>query len=229
MQIIDLTLELKHGLKTYASHPAIEIQDSATFESTKNRYVPPCSGFSSKFLCLSDHSGTHVDAPNHFVEGGDSVDRIPVTKLMGSALMLDCSQKHPSELVTAKMLEEAEERQGLFVEAGDIVLVRTYSGTWGDEDFFNAQSFSECAGDWFAEKGVAVIGLDLPNADETHNMARPVHMTLLPKNIYIIENLCSLDKLPKHSRFTFFATPLRIKDATASPIRALAILDAQLI
>ncbi|MHB1654211.1 MAG: cyclase family protein [Desulfitobacteriaceae bacterium] len=229
MQIVDLTLELSDGLKTYASHPALEIKDASTFASSRGRYIPPCNGFASKWLGLSDHSGTHIDAPSHFVENGDSIDQIPVEKLMGTAIMLDCSHKKPDELVTAYMLEEAEKRQGLYVESEDIVLVRTYEGLWGDDGFFKAKSFSEDAARWFAEKEVAIVGLDLANADESSNMARPVHLTLLSQSILIIENLCNLDQLPIHSRFTFICTPLRLKGATASPIRALALLDTQLI
>lgn len=230
MHYVDLTLEIRDGLQTYKSHPPIKIEDSATFENTKHLYVPPCCGFGSKKMELSDHAGTHIDAPNHFIKNGQSVDEIPIENILGSAIMLDCSHmKKHHETVTADMLERAEREQGLYVEKGDIVFVRTYTGTWGDEEFWNARSFAACAGEWFARKEVSVIGLDLANADEQENMGRPVHMALLSRNIYIIENLIHLDKLPRHDRFTFMTAPLKLKGATASPIRALAFIDKQFI
>jgi len=226
MKIIDLTLELRHGLKTYVAHPPVEINEGATFASTGARYIPPCCGYETNHLSFSDHSGTHIDAPNHFVAGKDSVEQLPLDKLVGQALMLDCSDKPlHSEPVTAAILEAAELRQGIAVQPGDIVLIRTYPGEWGDELFFEAQSLSGCAARWLAEKRIAVLGLDLPNADDTRDMARPVHMELLSRDIYIIENVCYLDQLPRDKRFAFAAAPLRLKGATASPVRAYAVVE----
>ncbi|MCG2991004.1 hypothetical protein KZ294_25980, partial [Escherichia coli] len=73
------------------------------------------------------------------------------------------------------------------------------------------------------------VGLDLPNAHMKSNIESNVHQLLLSNEIYIVENLINLDQLPKHSRFLFFGIPLKLKNATASPIRALSILNSQLI
>jgi arylformamidase len=230
MKIIDLTLELHDGLITYAGHPPIQIKEQSTFESSKKRYIHPCEGFESRLISFSDHSGTHVDAPLHFIKGGDSAENIPVEKMFGEALILDVSNlKRPDEPVTKELLEEAEQKQGVYVEKDDIVLIRIWSKKWGDEGFFEALALDESAGKWLADKKVRVVGLDLPNVDVNHNMHRGVHLDLLGNHIYIVENLINLDQLPNHSRFMFFALPLKLKNATASPVRAVAVLDAQLI
>lgn len=57
MNIIDLTLELHHGLRTYASHPSVSIAEESTFETSKDSYIPPAEGFESRMLTFSDHSG----------------------------------------------------------------------------------------------------------------------------------------------------------------------------
>lgn len=230
MKYIDLTLELYDGLRTYSSHPPVEIKEQSTFENSRSRYVEPCIGFESRMLSFSDHSGTHVDAPLHFIKDGESTEKMDISKLLGTALLLDVTPfKKPSEPVTREMLEEAEIRQGIYVEKGDIVLIRTWEGNWGDDGFFDAQALSPCAGKWLADKEIHVVGIDLPNIDIHHNMKREVHLEILGKKIYIVENLINLDKLPAYSRFIFMGIPLRLKNATASPIRALAILDAQFI
>jgi len=230
MNYIDLTLELYDGLTTYKSHPPISIKPSATFESTGHRYEPPCLGFRSSMISFSDHSGTHVDAPSHFMKDGISAEAMDVSKLLGSALVLDVTPwKMPEQPVTADMLAEAEKTQGLYVEEGDIVLIRTWRGEWGEDGFFEAKALEASAGKWLAERNIGVVGLDLPNIDVHDNMKREVHLELLDKGIYIVENLVNLDKLPKLSRFIFMGMPLKLRGATASPIRALAILDAQFI
>src|SRR5699024_7245068 len=105
-----------------------------------------------------------------------------------------------------------------------IVLVRTRQGEWGDKDFFNEKSFAKCTAEWFIDKQVKMIGLDLPNIDLNDNVQRDVHMAMLGREIYIIENLINLDKLPKDKSFWFSAIPLKIRNGTASPVRAIAVL-----
>jgi arylformamidase len=226
MKIIDLTLEIYDGLQSFASHPPIQIKEQSTFENSKHRYIPPCQGFESRLLSFSDHSGTHIDAPLHFIEGGESTSEMTVKKTTGLAIMLDVSDyKAPDESVTSEMLEKAEQEQGINVQKNDIVLIRTRKGTWGDEGFFYENSLAISAGEWLASKKVKTVGLDLPNIDVNDNMKREVHLELLGKNIYIVENLVNLDKLPKQSRFQFFALPLKLRNATASPVRAVAFVE----
>lgn len=225
MKIIDLTLEIFDGLVSYTSHPPIAIQAESTFENSGHRYTAPCEGFESRFLRMSDHSGTHIDAPIHFIRDGESTAEMDLTKTYGAAVVLDVSSiKAPYEPVTADMLTKAEQRQGITVQSGDIVLVRTRTAQWGEGDFFAEHAFATCAGDWLLEKQVKCIGLDLANIDVHDNMKREVHLKLLSVPIYIVENLVNLEQLPLHERFTFMALPLKLKNATASPVRAVAFI-----
>ncbi|MBK5458124.1 cyclase family protein [Peribacillus sp. TH16] len=229
MKIIDLTLELYDGLVTSNELPEVGIKNNNSFEQ-KDTSNPLPKGFHSKMISFSDHSGTHVDAPSHFLENEESVENINLKKMFGDALILDVSMlKVPHEPVTKELLEEAERRQGVYVEKDDIVLIRTWERTWGEEGFFEAQALDDSAANWFIEKQIHIVGLDLPNADLNHNTESRIHQKLLSNEIYIVENLVNLEKLPKHSRFLFFGIPLKLKNATASPIRALSILDSQLI
>ncbi|WP_164667754.1 cyclase family protein [Virgibacillus doumboii] len=226
MKLIDLTLELFDGLQSFKSHPPFEIKEHSTFENSGHRYILPCKGFESRLITFSDHSGTHIDAPVHFIEGGQTASDMTLENTMGAAVFLDISEfKTQDEAVTAEMLDKAEEKQGIHVQENDIVLVRTRKGTWGDDDFYEAKAFAKSAGEWLTSKKVKTVGLDLPNIDVNDNMKREVHMEVLGNNIYIIENLVNLEKLPKQKRFQFQALPLKIKNATASPVRAIAFVD----
>lgn len=229
MNVIDLTLKLHHGLRTYTSHPPVSIANESTFENSKDRYIPPAEGFESRMLTFSDHSGTHVDAPIHFIRDGETASDMAIERLIGSAWLLDISgTKRPDEPVTRDMLAKAERDQEIAVDVGDIVLVRTRKGEWGDASFFKEKAFAKSGGEWLIEKNVGVVGLDLPNLDIKDNMKREVHMDVLGANIYVIENLINLDQLPRDRSVTFIGFPLKLENATASPIRAVALVDAEI-
>ncbi|MEY9866673.1 arylformamidase [Peribacillus sp. B2I2] len=228
MKIIDLTLELYDGLVTNNDLPAIGIKDEPLEHKGKHDSLP--RGFRTKLISFSDHSGTHVDVPSHFSVNEDSFEYIKLKNMFGDALILDVSMlKATDEPVTKDLLEEAERRQGVYVEKDDIVLIRIWGQEWGKEGFFEAQALDDSVAEWFIEKQVHIVGLDLPNADSNQDSESGIHQKLLNNDIYIVENLVNLEKLPKHSRFLFFGIPLKLKNATASPIRALSILDSQLI
>lgn len=225
MKIVDLTLEIYDGLKSYLTHPSIVIRPESTFENSGHRYVAPCEGFESRFLEMSDHSGTHIDAPLHFIRGASSTAEMDLTRCIGQAICIDVTPfKSAKDEVTYDMLESAIQAQGLTVAPNSIVLVRTRSAQWGEEGFFEDGAFHVSVGDWLIEKGIKCIGIDLANIDTHDNMGRSVHMKILPKDIYIVENLVSLEQLPLHEPFQFMALPLKLKNATASPVRAVAIL-----
>ncbi len=226
MKLIDLSLEIYDGLRSYTSHPPISIAEESTFENSGHRYVAPCEGFESRMLKMSDHSGTHIDAPLHFMSNGESTSEMDLSQAYGKALLLDVSDyKDPFQAVTREMLEEAEKRQGITVQPNDIVLTRTRKLAWGEGSFYEEHAFAPCAGDWLLEKQVKCVGLDLANIDIHDNMMREVHLKLLSVPVYIVENLVNLHQLPLNEHFTFMALPLKLKNATASPVRAVAFIE----
>jgi kynurenine formamidase len=119
------------------------------------------------------------------------------------------------------MLENKLAAKGDEIKPGDILLLRTWPGQWGDA-IFKAAGISSTAAKWLCARKIKSLGLDLPNADTGGDMQRPAHMELLGNEIGIIENLVNLDKLTK-TRFFFIGLPLHFIGLTASPIRAIAI------
>jgi arylformamidase len=224
MQIIDLTMELEDGVATHPAHARCVVIEFASHALTAPRFKPPCQGFASRILMFSDHIGTHVDSPFHFVPTSGTIESVPPEQLIGPAVCFDVSGKHPDEPVTPGMLEAAERRAGVRVERGDILLFRAWPGYYTDDGFLQCVGMNKAAAEWVAGRGVKVLGCDLATPDDPRDMARPVHLTLLGKGILIMEHIANLDKLPV-PRFQFVGLPLRIKGATGSPIRAVAIIE----
>lgn len=222
MKCIDLTVRLYEGLLTNPTHPKTTITDHVTHWFTAPRYKLPCKGYASKLLLISDHIGTHLDAPLHFIEDGKSIDQVPLENTFGEAVLIDVSDKPVDQPIDVSLLEKRLKETNTEVKAGDIVLIRSWSGEWNGPGYFQAAGISLEAAKWLAEKKIKCVGVDLANADTGSDMQRPCHMELLGQEIGIIENLTNLDKLTK-TRFFFMGVPLNIAGLTASPIRAIAI------
>ena len=224
MRIIDLTMELTDNLSTHPAHARCVVVEFATHAGTAPRFKPPCQGFASKILMFSDHIGTHVDSPFHFIPTGETIEAVPLDRLVGPAICLDVSGKPPDQPVTFLMLEAAEKRAGATVQSGDILLVRAWPGRHTDDDFLQCAGLNRGAAEWAAARGIKALGCDLASPDNPADLARPVHMILLGQGILIMEHIAHLETLPA-PRFQFVGVPLRIRGATGSPIRAMAIFE----
>ena len=182
-------------------------------------------------LVMSEHNGTHVDAPAHFIsdakpESHITVDRVPMTALIGRGARLDCREFHEGDYV-AKEFVVAWEKQHGALGVGDIVLFNFgWSAHWGlrpegkryREDW---PGVSMGAAEFLIEKSVAAIGVDTFSPDTFEALkTKPIHPVVLEKQVLIIENLTNLHRLPDF--FLFLALPLKIKGGSGSPIRAVA-------
>lgn len=224
MKIVDLTHRLHDGLQTHSSHPRAVISDFVNHAFTAPRYLPPCQGFATKQLLISDHAGTHVDAPTHFFPEGHSIDQEELGKYIGPALLLDVSHKETRRPVDLELVRECLARDGLEVRPEDIVLIRAWPGRWSDEDFHQCAGLALDAAQWLVEQGAKAIGIDLGNIEDNADMTRRVHLYLLGHNVPIYENLANLGQVGA-KRFTFLGLPLFLDQCTGSPVRAVALLD----
>ena len=173
-------------------------------------------------LEMGAHSGTHVDVPLHFLDGGADLLHVPLTRFYGPAIAVD-TPKGPGELITAA------DCAGLEVRPGDIVLFRT---GWEERSctprFFegNWPAFSADAVDALVRMGAGAIGGDIASADGPTGLASgcPAHKRAMAAGLPIFEALVNLSSVVGR-RFTFAGFPLKIEGGEASPIRAVAILD----
>lgn len=232
-RVVDLTLLLTHGLKTWDIKPPFTCLPAMTAATFTKR-------FTTKLLVMEDHTGTHVDAPLHFYDGGYrtpvgwSIAQVPLELLMGDAVLIDCSHKATTEPVDAAMLQERATAQGVDVRAGDIVLIRYWPGVWGEpmDEFLTVRGVTLDACEWLRDRGVKAVGVDHPNLEgqvkeEYGNITAPGHEMFLHPDHYvpIIENLVDLGTI-RARRFWFAALPLKIAEGTGSPVRAVAVVPS---
>jgi kynurenine formamidase len=108
---------------------------------------------------------------------------------------------------------------------GSAVLFATgWDRYWGTKEYPSGAPFiGEALASVLVERGVALVGIDALNVDDTDDPARPAHSILLGAGIPVVENLCHLDQLPEKG-FRFTAAPVRIAGGSAFPVRAFAVI-----
>ena len=185
-------------------------------------------------LSMSEHSGTHVDAPAHFItdatpEAQTTIDQIPVNRLIGRGLKIDCRQFEEGDYASKDFISAWEEKHTA-IRTGDIVLFDFgWADHWGlrpDHQRYvqDYPGINVEAAHYLVTKQISAIGVDTlsPDPPEAHRQKMAIHPILLEKQILIIENLTNLSRLP--DTFTFMAFPLKIRKGSGSPIRAVALM-----
>ena len=223
--VVDLTLPLGPETVMWPGEaaPFAEVVETVTHDGNYARRVH-----------LSEHSGTHVDAPNHFVEGGQAVTDLPLQTLISPAVVIDASVDINGngdavlELATVKAWEE---KHGV-IPAGCVVLLRT---GWEDlydqpqrygagPDGLHFPGFGVEAASYLVERGVVGIGIDTLGIDAGADLDFPVHRDVtLPKQVWHIENLTNLKSLPATGALVFIGV-LPLVDGSGSPARILALV-----
>jgi kynurenine formamidase len=178
-------------------------------------------------LTTSEHTGTHMDAPLHFIPEGPAVDEIPLDRLAGRAATIEATDLGADGLLSVGRIEAWEENNGP-IEAKDRVLIRYgwdrrwTTGPEGRRFLEDWPGLSGEAAEYLVGKGVSLVGCDTLAVDATISTENPAHYALLGSEVYIIENLKNLDLLPPFCRF--LALPLKIRGGSGSPVRAIALV-----
>ncbi len=195
-------------------------------------------GWFSRAWYLSEHCGTHVDAPLHFNPVGSPVDQIPLENLFGDAILLNFAHKRAGEDVTPEEVETAIHVAGVSPGAARIVLIRSdRSKLWGQPEYQrDVINMTPEATEWLLQRGIRVVGCDMCvwEVDRRERLGAegikgsgaerfPAHALMRRYDFGIIENLTNLDQITV-PLFTFIGFPLRLVGGSASPIRATAIL-----
>lgn len=197
--------------------------------------------YSSYNLHLSEHGGTHLDAPIHFAEGKQTTDQIPLDRLIGPAAVVDVSAPsaaNPDYRFTVADVERWEQANGRLPD-GAILLFRTgYSKFWPDRKRYmgtdergpdavaklHFPGLSEELARFLVERRkVAAVGLDTPSLDYGQSQDFIVHRVLLGANIPGFENVADLHQLPPKGA-TVVALPIKIRGGSGGPLRIVAQL-----
>lgn len=199
-----------------------------TFTGIYRKHVPIRSpedfSVSAGIIVMGDHNGTHVDATIHFDPNGKPVDQIPLELMCGPAIVLDFSYKEEHSDVTPGDVETKFKEAGVSPRDVKIVLFRTGADEhYGTERFKNYfLEFLPETIDWLLDHGIKVMGVDALAIDsDPHKRA---HMVVRRREYYHYENLTNLDKVLGRL-FLFIGFPLKFQGLTASPIRAVAVVE----
>jgi len=223
-RVVDLSQTLEEQMPNFPTH-------SKFFHNLWGAYQFGGRSLSYQVL-MHEHNGTHVDAPVHFVKDGHpeahkTVEQIEPGRLVGRGARLDCRACQEGDYATADFVREWEARHGA-IEQGDIVLFNFgWSAHWGPAPdnrryLTDWPGVSVDAAEYLVSKSVAAIGVDTLSPDPPAALdSHPVHPILLEKETLIIENLTRLDELPDF--FLFMALPLKIRQGSGSPLRAVAM------
>jgi kynurenine formamidase len=211
MKIIDLTQVICEEMPVYPGTEQPALLQGCTLER---------DGFREKKITFYSHTGTHIDAPAHLLEGGRTLDSFPLDHFQGRAVLF--SVEPGLKEIGPECFEAWRER----LRGADYLLIRSgWDRYWGEERYFSAYPvLSAEAASWLAEWGLKGIGLDMISIDGADAHDLPVHRILLKRDICIIENLKGLDRLPRDGDFGFFCYPMSILDADGAPVRAGAVL-----
>ncbi len=229
MEFIDLSREIFHRTQTHPSHPPVIV---TTWYDHDEKKSAGDTVFSSKALSLamSDHAGTHVDAPVHFDArpGALSIDEMPLERFYTSGICLDLAHVPLKHAAGVAEMEAALAASGEEIRPGDTVLIHMDTnarllGTPGYLTDFPGLSVE--AVHWLADRGIGMFGVEAVSPAPQGEPNFRAHLACGERGITHIECLANLDRLVGRGRFRFIGFPLRIRGGTASPIRAVALFE----
>lgn len=216
MRLIDLSQPVYDGSPNCPAHPPVKS------EILRDH---PAHGWRVELLTLSNHTGSHVDAPLHKVAGGASLDDIPLDRFAGPARIVDLRGILPSAPITAGMLAERLPDR----IADQVVLLAT---GWGekraktDEWLYRSPVLDPDGAAWLVERRVRGVGIDHYSIG---GMADPVnprtHTVLLEAGVWIVEELrFPLEAFAVPQPFTFMALPVNLRGHTGAFCRPVIVL-----
>jgi kynurenine formamidase len=230
MQFIDLSREIYHRTPTHPSHPPVAMGVWYDHDEVKQAGQ---TRFTSKalYLSMSDHAGTHVDAPCHFDPDPKalSIDQVPLENFYTEAICLDLRHVPLKHEITVAEMEAALAKSKHVIKPRDTVLINM--GV--NERLFGTPAYLTdfpglhvSAVHWLADKGSLMFGVEAVSPAPQGEPNFKAHKACAERGITHIECLWNLEQVVDKGRFRFIAFPLRLRGGTASPIRAVAVIGS---
>jgi kynurenine formamidase len=216
MKLIDLSQPIYDGSPNCPVHPPVRS------EILRDH---PTHGWRVELLTLSNHTGSHVDAPLHKIAGGASLDDIPLERFVGLARIVDLRGIGPATAIASQLL-------GKNLPAtikGEIVLLAT---GWGDkraktdEWLYRSPYLDPDGAAWLVERGVLGVGIDHYSIGGISDPVNPrTHTILLEAGVWIVEELrFPPEAFAVKQPFTFMALPVNLKGHTGAFCRPVILL-----
>ncbi len=203
MKIYDISIPISAGMHVYPGDPAVEI----------DRVLQMAQGdvANVSFLKFGTHTGTHIDAPMHFVDGAMTVDQIPLNLLIGKVRVVEIT----SPVITAEVLEEFD-----FTDDVRVIFKTRNSYLWREATFI--EDFVHLTGDAakrLVENGIKVVGIDYLSVEKYNFTTPDAHRALLTAGTIIIEGL-NLSEV-EAGDYELICLPLKIEGGDGAPARVV--------
>lgn len=206
MKIIDISMKISGGMITYEGDPKVKIEEMKNISE---------DGVVVSRICMGLHSGTHVDAPAHYLKIGESIDNINLDSLIGRAKV--CDLTHVSDFIKDYDLEKCN------VKKGEILLLKTRNSELLKRKEFSTDFvyLNEDAADYLLAQEIKAVGVDYLSVEKFNSEYNYVHKKFLSNKIPIIEGLDLGNVEP--GIYKLFCLPLKIMGGEAAPSRCILI------
>lgn len=208
MHTYDISLTISPKMPTWPGDPRVVLERFQKIEEGSNANVSRIE--------MSVHTGTHVDAPYHFVPEGKSVERMPLRTLTGRAYVLDLPDV---DQITAKVIENSD----LPPRTRRLLFKTRNSSYWARNELeFQEEFVGICddAAEYLVKRGVKLVGVDYLSVAPFHN-SKPTHDIFLKAGVVVVEGL-DLSGVSQ-GRYTLYCLPLKLDGADGAPARAILV------
>jgi arylformamidase len=208
MKIYDITVPIRHGMPIYEGDPGVQIEPWSAFAKGDSANV--------SMLNLGAHTGTHVDAPAHFIEGATTIDKLPLETLIGQARVV----RVPDEVIEI----DPNFLAGCNLDGVDRIIFHTRNSTfWNGEGFRkDFTHLSPEAAELLVDGGIKLVGTDYLSIEKFHSGQHRTHLTLLRNSVVIVEGLNLSDVQP--GDYELICLPLKIAEGAGDGAPARVVL-----
>jgi len=210
MPIYDVTVPVSNELPTWPSDPAVEITDF--------RSLSAGDGANVSMLNFGAHTGTHVDAPAHFIEGAAKVETMPLDALIGEAQVIEVPEE-------ALFIDEEFVKKTYLPGTERVIFKTRNSAFWSEAEpeFHTDFTYLDLpAARWLVEQGIKLVGIDYLSIEKYASEKHETHHTLLSRGVVILEGLNLAGIAP--GKYELICLPLRLRSNKGDGAPARAVL-----
>lgn len=206
----DVTVALSNELPTYPGDPGIKIGDWRSLANGDSANV--------SVVNFGAHTGTHVDAPAHFIDGAAKIESLALDSLIGECVVVEVPEDH-------LVVDEAFVTQHVPVGSPRVLFKTRNSAFWNENppQFHSDFTYLDLgAATWLRDRGAKLIGIDYLSIEKFKSPGHPTHLALLTKGVVILEGLNLSDVPP--GKYELICLPLRLRSALGDGAPARAVL-----
>ena len=209
MTIYDISLTISPELPTWPGDPGVELEQTDWMDKGADANVTRISA--------GVHTGTHVDAPHHFLNNGQTVEGLPLDVLTGPCYVLQLPDG--IDAITAEVLERSE----ITSDMKRLLFGTSNSHYWakGEKEFqTDFVAITEDGAEWIVEHGIQLVGVDYLSV-APYSDSKPTHEALLKAGVVVVEGL-NLSNVMR-GFYDLYCLPLKIAGSDGAPARAILI------